>query len=184
MSTAIRLEGKKGSDLFILFPRFIFCHPGADFTDKLAQRRNDGPSTASAPACREVFIMSLPWATSEKRFFAGEEELEKFVGYLPEWITRCRLRLHGYVMMTNVPLELGQNLKGQMVLRDEKTVTEVQARLAGDRTRDVLLWLARRYAGLKLTELGALAGGLDYRSARPFAIWRKPKSKIPSCGGS
>ena len=117
-----------------------------------------------------------------KEIFAGEEELEKFVGYWPEWITRCRLRLHGCVMMTNVPLELGQNLKGQMVLRDEKTVTEVQARLAGDRTRDVLLWLARRYAGLKLTELGALAGGLDYRSAGSALLalfGGSPKARSP-----
>ena len=292
-----------------------------------------------------------------KEIFAGEEELEKFVGYLPEWITRYRLRLHGYVMMANhyhllveteegnlsramqwlntsyaqwynrkhqrvghllqgrfqgilvdwpawglelsrylhlnpvrvsrpglgkgrrgqarrggvrsasalqveerwqclnayrwssygayvgscekpdwltcqdlwqriggsrrpaarayrkyveqglledVPLEPWQNLKGQMVLGDEEFVTQVQEWLAGDRreqpglaaltlrpgweevlgvveglkgerweefrdrqgdrTRDVVLWLARRYAGLKLAELGALAGGLDYRS--------------------
>ena len=34
----------------------------------------------------------------------------------------------------------------------------------GDRSRDVVLWLARRYAGLKLAELGVRAGGLDYRS--------------------
>jgi len=36
-----------------------------------------------------------------KEIFTGEEELEKFVGYFPEWITRCRLRLHGYVLMAN-----------------------------------------------------------------------------------
>lgn len=34
----------------------------------------------------------------------------------------------------------------------------------GDRSRDVVLWLGRRHAGLKLAELGRLAGGLDYRS--------------------
>jgi REP element-mobilizing transposase RayT len=104
----------------------------------------------------------------------------------------------------DVSLELWRNLKGQLVLGDEEFVTEVQEWLAGDRreqpglaaltrrpawgevlqvvealqgerwqefrdrqgdrTRDVVLWLARRYAGLKLGELGALAGGLDYRS--------------------
>jgi hypothetical protein len=34
----------------------------------------------------------------------------------------------------------------------------------GDRTQDVVLKLARRHAKLKLAELEALAGGLDYRS--------------------
>lgn len=138
----------------------------------------------------------------------------------PEWLTCQSLwqRMGGsrpqaarayrqYVeqgLLEDVSLELWQNLKGQMVLGDEEFVSKVQEWLAGDRreqpglmaltqgpgweevvravekvkgerweefrdrqgdrSRDVVLWLARRHAGLKLAELGALAGGLDYRS--------------------
>ncbi len=138
----------------------------------------------------------------------------------PEWLTCQSLwkRMGGarrqaarayrkYVeqgVLEDVSLELWHNLKGQMVLGDEEFVNEVQQWLVGDRreqpglatlirrpgweevvravekvkgerweefrdrqgdrSRDVVLWLARRYAGLKLAKLGILAGGLDYRS--------------------
>jgi REP element-mobilizing transposase RayT len=36
-----------------------------------------------------------------KEIFSGDEEREKFLGFLPEWTTRYRLRLHGYVLMNN-----------------------------------------------------------------------------------
>jgi putative transposase len=36
-----------------------------------------------------------------KEIFSGDEDRSKFLGYLPEWVSRYRLRLHGYVLMAN-----------------------------------------------------------------------------------
>ena len=43
----------------------------------------------------------------------------------------------------------------------------------GDWGRDLALWLARRYGGLRLRELGAAAGGMDY-TAVANAVLRLP----------
>ena len=53
-----------------------------------------------------------------REIFSADEEREKFLGYFPEWTTRYRLRLHGYVLMSNhyhllVETEEG-NLSGAM----------------------------------------------------------------------
>jgi chromosomal replication initiation ATPase DnaA len=66
-----------------------------------------------------------------------------------------------------------QRAIGQLQRRQVSEIIEVVSQLKGeawkeyrdrrgDEGRDLVLWLARRYCGLRLRELGQLAGGLDY----------------------
>jgi hypothetical protein len=106
-------RGKKGSDLFLLYPRFIFCLADADFMGRLAQRRKDSPLTAAEPAGRSL-ACHFP-GNERKEIFAWEEALEKFAcrtqtggaGNVGEWAgllkRGLRLTLFGRVPHAGSP---------------------------------------------------------------------------------
>ena len=98
------------------------------------------------------------WQNLKGQIVLGDEE---FVTNVQEWLAGDRREQPGLKALTRRPgweevVRAVEGVKGEgwQEFRDRQ----------GDRSRDVVLWLARQHAGLKLAELGALAGGLDYRS--------------------
>ncbi len=93
---------------------------------------------------------------NERRaIFRDDHDRQRFVELLAEWVERFGLRLHAWVLM--------DNHYHLLVETPEANLSRAMQWLAVSYT----VWFNRRHrrAGLRLRELAAAAGGLDYGSA-------------------
>ncbi|HVN82097.1 MAG TPA: transposase [Terriglobia bacterium] len=128
-------------------------------------RRMGGSRAQAARAYRQYVEQGVGedvgleiWQNLKGQLVLGDEA---FVNEIQEWLEGDRREQPGLRALRPRPgweevVRAVEAVKGEAweEFRDRQ----------GDRSRDVVLWLARRYAGLKLAELGVRAGGLDYRS--------------------